>query len=177
VTGYDKYIDTLISEDDTYLYQFKRRLGETDVEFNCSLSREDYNLFTDIGFQIVRPDGSAAINAGFDLRDCHIKMTFPKNDTLTYTLKFRGGLADPQRPHAFRLFIRERRELESKNRYDAITCKVTPSSKVLNPAQTEFFMISPKDEIPELARGYSFYGDLLFTVGSETIKIPVSFTP
>ncbi len=177
VIGYDRYIDTLIGEGDTYLYKFNARPGETEIEFNCSLSREDYNLFTDIAFQILKPDESAAVNAGFDLRDCHIKMAFPKNDTLTaYTLKFRGGLADPQKPHSFRLLIRERRELESKNKYDAILCNVSPSSKLLSPAQTEYFTVSPKDDIPELTGGYKYFGDLVFHLASESIKIPVSFT-
>lgn len=177
VTGYERYIDTVITEGDTYLYQFKARPGESSASFYCTLSREDYNLFTDIAFQILRPDQSAAVNAGFDLREVRVKHEFLKNDSLTYILKFRGGLADPRQPHQFRLFIRERRELESKNKYESLMCKVIPSSKTLNPAQTEYFMVSSKDEIPELAKGYSFYGALSFQLGSGRLLIPISFTP
>ncbi|MDP4219968.1 MAG: S8 family serine peptidase [Bacteroidota bacterium] len=177
VEGYQRYIDTIISEGDTYLYRFKAHPGEGAISFSCSLSREDYDLFTDIAFQILRPDQSAAVNAGFDLRDAKIRLEFAKNDSLTYTLKFRGGLADPAKPSPFRLVIRECRELESKNRYESLECMVSPSSKFLNPSQSEYFLVSSKDQIPELPDDYVFYGDLAFRLGPDNIKVPVTFSP
>jgi hypothetical protein len=38
-------------------------------------------------------------------------------------------------------------------------------------------MVSPKDEIPELPKGCSFYGDLSFQAGNGKLLFPISFTP
>jgi len=151
--GYEKYIDTTIKDSDTYLYHFKARPGEISVSFDFTLSREDYDLFTDIAYQILKPDGSTAFNGGFDLREAHAKVEFGKNDTVSYVLKFRGGLANPQKAHPFRLLIRERREVEPKSKLESLACKITPAAETLYPAQTEYFTLSPLDAVPELALG------------------------
>src|SRR5207253_2213459 len=136
VIGYEHIIDTIISEGDTYLYEFKSRSGENNISFHVDLSREDYDLFTDIGLQILKPDGSAVFNGAFDLREAEARMTFIKNDTSTYVLKFRGGLANPQNSHPFRLLIRERREVESAKSNDVV-CTLGDSLTKLYPAQSE----------------------------------------
>jgi hypothetical protein len=177
ILGYEKYIDTTLKESDTYTYQFKARPGEISASFAFSLSREDYNLFTDIAYQILKPDGSAVVNGGFDLRDARAKFEFTKNDTISYTLKFRGGLADPQKPHPFRLLIRERRELEPKNKYEALSAKITPQAQTLFPAQTEYFTLSGQDPVSDLPSGYSFYGALSLKTADGRILIPISFAP
>ncbi|MFI5264162.1 MAG: S8 family serine peptidase, partial [Candidatus Kapaibacterium sp.] len=175
VAGYERMIDTIISEGDTYLYPFSARSGENGVSFDFLLSRGDYNLFTDIALQILKPDGSTAFNGGFDLRDARAPIMFEKNDTENYTLKFRGGLADPDKPHRFRLLIRERRIVEPKNKNETIGCNLSPSSQILYPAETEYFTISPKDEIPELPNGYWFYGGMVFRSGFGAVRIPLVF--
>jgi tripeptidyl-peptidase-2 len=177
IAGYERMLDTLITESDTYLYQFKPHSGENGISFDFSLSREDYNLFTDIALQILKPNGSTAFNGGFDLRDAHTRINFKEKDSQTYTLKFRGGLADPDKPHAFRLLIRERRTIESKNKNDGFECKVTPSSQTLYLAESEYFSISPKSEILDLPKGYSYYGEFSFRTQTATVRFPVIFTP
>ncbi len=176
IIGYERFIDTMITVGDAFLYQFTPHQGETNASFYCTLTREDYNLFTDIAFQILKPDLSTAANGGFDLRYAQAKVDFTKNDNLTYTLKFKGGLANPEKPHPFRLLIRERRELQQKNNYETLSCKVNPSSQILFPAQTEYLTISASDVIPSLPIGYSFFGDLFFKSEIGKVQIPISFS-
>lgn len=176
VNGYERYIDTLITIGDEFNYQFTPNPGEADAVFYCTLSREDYDLFTDIAFQILKPDLSTASNGGFDLRYAQTKVDFSKKDPLTYTLKFKGGLANPQKPHSFRLLIRERRNLEHKNNFDLLSFKISPSTQTLFPAQTEYFTVSSVDPVPVLPIGYSFFGTLSFKSEIGKVKIPLSFS-
>jgi hypothetical protein len=169
-------MDTVIRKGDTYLYQFKARPDENNISFDVALSREDYNLFTDIALQILKPDSSTAFNGGFDLRDARASMTFESNDTESYTLKFRGGLADPEKPHPFRLIIRERREFDSK---------IPPQTPYifdigtdnLFPQQTEYLTIPSYIPPLELPLGYWYYGELTFRTDIGTVRFPVSYSP
>ncbi|HET6512600.1 MAG TPA: S8 family serine peptidase, partial [Candidatus Kapabacteria bacterium] len=66
--GYERMIDTVIEQGDIFSLDFKQRADEDAVKFDFMLSREDYNLFTDITLQILRHDSSAVYNSAFDLR-------------------------------------------------------------------------------------------------------------
>ncbi|MEP7235215.1 MAG: S8 family serine peptidase [Ignavibacteriota bacterium] len=177
LSGYEKNIDTSITIGDAFEYNFKAGPKEKSVTFDFALAREDYNLFTDISFQILKADGSAIVNGGFDLRNARAKCDFSNNDTNSYTLKFRGGLADPIKPHSFRLRIRERRELELKNKYDISGAEIIPASQTLNPGQTEYCRINSREISQVLPKNYSYYGELSLKTNVGRIRIPISFAP
>jgi subtilisin family serine protease len=174
VTGYERLIDTIITEGDSYIYQFKARSGENNVVFDFGLSREDYDLFTDISLQILRTDESTVFNGGFDLRDAQARTTFGKNDSQNYILKFRGGLADPDKRHPFRLIISERRELET-NKNSEGRCKISNPS--LSPAETEYLDIPSISAPQELPSGYHYYGEINFHSNIGNVRLPISFSP
>jgi tripeptidyl-peptidase-2 len=174
INGYEKNIDTTLTENDTYIYNFKANPGESGVSFDFMLSREDYNLFTDIAYQILKPDGSTLFNGGFDLRDARGSVSFGTNDTTTYTLKFRGGLANPQKPHPFKLLIRERRQVPTVK---DIKFTLSYSSLELYPSETEYISLSSSEKGTILPSGYSFYGNFYFRTDAGKVQIPLSFMP
>lgn len=175
ILGYGRTIDTTISSGDTYMLMIAPRKGEHRASFDVTLDRKDYNLFTDISLQILKPDSSTAFGGAFDFRESSAHVTFATNDSLTYLLKFKGGLADAAKPHMFKLHIQERREFfEAKTTLQA---EMDKSSKLLNPGSPETFTFNKKIE-STLPKGYNFYGRLRFDLSGldrNDFDIPIVF--
>ena len=176
ILGYGRTIDTLISNGDTYILPIIPHKGEHRASFDVILDRKDYNLFTDIALQILKPDSSTAFGGGFDWREASAHVTFSTPDSLVYLLKFRGGLADSAKPHTFRLHIVERREFfEAKG---SLLVEMEKTSKFLNPGSTEVFSFNKPIE-GSLPNGYNFYGRLRFDLSGldrNDFDIPIFFS-
>lgn len=170
IAGYERMIDTLIETGDIFAYRFKQRDNEDAVRFEFMLSREDYNLFTDITLQILRDDSSAAYNSAFDMRNKSASIGFVENDTNTYTLFFKGGLALPDREHPFRIRVKEQRILDRP-----LGIRVEPQSSTLNAAETRTYSFESNRQLPQPPDGYKFTGVLRQKVGQDMIRIPLSF--
>ncbi|HYM20856.1 MAG TPA: S8 family serine peptidase [Candidatus Kapabacteria bacterium] len=173
VDGYEREFDTTLTTSDTYIFPFNAGSGERDVSFDVSLDRADYNFFTDISLQILRPDSMAIHNGAFDFRSSSAHVTFSSHDTTAYTLKFRGGLADPDKPHAFTLHIRERREFDPLTAHHS--AYVISSVRTLHPGQTETFSFRSPKALPLVPEGYRFYGTISFGIGDRKVELPLEY--
>jgi tripeptidyl-peptidase-2 len=171
ILGYERTFDTVITTGDDCRIAVTPRPKEAHVEYLVSLSREDYNLFTDIALQILRPDSTAAFNSGFDIREKTAKVTFDQAAGERYTLYFRGGLAVPDEPHTFRLTIRERRVLNS-----SIGATIDPAHTVLYPDEAKTFKLESTRTMPELPDSYRFYGMIRIKHGPDGVmRLPLRF--
>jgi hypothetical protein len=170
ITGYERMHDSVIENSDLYTYKFKKREGEDAIRFDFMLSREDYNLFTDITLQIIRDDSSALANTAFDLRNKSVSMGFGDNDTNTYTLIFRGGLALPDRDNKFRILAKERRILA--NQYGV---RVEPALSTLNPAEARTYSFESSRQLGTLPPGYRWSGVFRLKQGNDSIRLPWQF--
>lgn len=170
VTGYERMIDTLIESGDIFSMKFKQRENEDAIRFDFMLSREDYNLFTDITLQILRDDSSAVYNSAFDMRNKTASIGFAEKDTTTYTLFFRGGLALPDRENKFRMRVKERRILDRP-----LGVRVEPPGGNLNPAETRSFSFASNRSLPEIPKGYRWSGVLREKLGQDLIRLPLVF--
>jgi len=163
--------DTTISSGDLFTMPITPTTDESDIEFRLSLSREDYNQFTDITAQILKPDSSAVVNGAFDYREKDIKLSLEHTAGETYTLLFRGGRANPERPQPFKLRVRERHILTS-----SIGAIVNPPTKTLSPQQTETFDLTSTRVLPPIPEGFHYFGVVRMKhPGEGLIKIPLRF--
>ncbi len=174
IDGYERFIDTTISSADVFTLPFSKYGNEGRASFDVTLEKKDYNLFTDISLQILRPDSSSVYNGAFDWAAETAHVSFTATDTTAYMLKFRGGLATPEKPHTFKLHIRERRE------FDAVTsgfkCTISSGVKHLYPAEREQFYFQKNISIPLLPPGYRFYGSLMAVdAGNNQIEFPIEY--
>lgn len=171
ILGYERTFDTTISTGDLFTMPIEGAANESDAEFRLSLSREDYNQFTDITAQILKPDSSAVVNGAFDYRDKNVKVSFEHTPGETYTLLFRGGRANPERAQPFTLRIRERRFLNS-----SISALINPAVKTLSSQQTETFDLTSTRVLPPIPDGYHFIGNIRMKhSGDGLIKLPMRF--
>jgi tripeptidyl-peptidase II len=170
VIGYERMIDSLIESGDVFAYEFRQHSDEDAARFDFMLSREDYNLFTDITLMILRKDSSAVFNSAFDLRDKSASVGFVANDTNTYTLFFKGGLALPDRENKFRIRVKEQRILDRP-----LGIRVEPSSTLLNPAETRTYSFETNRTLPLMPKGYKWYGTLRQKIGQDLVKLPITF--
>ncbi len=88
VLGYERTIDTVIVASDGEITGQRLRLAdlftlpfaagpdERAVVFDISMPADDWNLFTDIACQVLRPDSSAIYNSAFDYRQKIVPVTF-----------------------------------------------------------------------------------------------------
>jgi hypothetical protein len=164
--------------------QFQARPAERGVIFDVSIPAEDYDLFTDIACQVLRPDSSAVFNSAFDYRTKTVPVSFTNAEsedttgssnsdpaTTKYTLYIRGGLALPDRPHPWHLRIVERRYLQSQPYLSA-----TPSMISLRPFQSEELELHSDKEAPLTPAGYRLFGNLeLRKTELETTSVPVKW--
>ena len=172
VEGYERYIDTTIKTSDEFLYKFKANPGENHAEFYLTLPREDYNKFTDIGLQILKPNGEALVNSAFDLRRNSVKIVFLDNDTTTYSLYFRGGYAVPDTSNSFTLTVRERRVFA-----DEILSKKIKTPTNLESMQTENITLASSKTLPKIPEGFHFYGNLGLRMKNEDyVKVPFTYS-
>lgn len=171
VLGYERMIDTLITSGDTYTLPIRANSIDDGARFHITLSREDYNRFTDITCQVIRPDSSVIFNGPFDMREQMVSIGLNPKDSTTYTLLFRGGLALPDRPNPFRLRIHERRLTERP-----LAAQVDPARTEIAPGQTESFSLKSNRELPAIPEGYNWYGTLRMKLDTdEQIKYPIRF--
>jgi hypothetical protein len=170
VLGYERMIDTVIESGDIFAYEFKQRTDEDAARFDFMLSREDYNLFTDITLQILRKDSSAAFNSAFDMRTKTASIGFGTSDTNTYTLFFKGGLALPDRENKFRIRVKETRILDRP-----LGIRVEPSNSTLNPAETRMYSFETNRTLPTIPQGYKWSAVLRQKIGADMIRLPLSF--
>jgi hypothetical protein len=170
IAGYERMIDTLIESGDIFAYPFKQYDDEDGARFDFMLSREDYNLFTDITLQILRSDSSAAFNSAFDLRNKSASIGFSKGDTNTYLLFFKGGLALPDRENKFRIRVREQRLLDRP-----LGVRVEPSVGTLNAAETRTYSFETNRTLPSMPNGFKWSGVLRQKIGNDMIKLPIVF--
>jgi tripeptidyl-peptidase II len=170
VLGYERMIDTVVESGDIYSMKFKQNEGDDAAQFDFMLSREDYNLFTDITLQILRDDSSAAFNSAFDTRNNRASLGFAASDTNTYTLFFRGGLALPDRENKFRIRMKERRILDRP-----LGLRVDPPTGQLNAAETKTYSFESNRTLPALPSGYKWSGVIREKIGQDMIRLPIRF--
>lgn len=171
IASYERMHDSVIENSDLYTYKFKKREGEDAIKFDFMLSREDYNLFTDISLRIIREDSTALVNTAFDLRNKSVTMGFGENDTNTYTLIFLGGLGVPDRDTKFRILAKERRVFKQP-----MGLRVEPSLSTLNSAETRTYSFESNRVLPTLPQGYQWTGVLRLKQNTDnTIRLPFQF--
>lgn len=170
ILGYERFLDTVIESGDVFAHEFKQRADEDAARFEFMLSREDYNLFTDITLQILRKDSSASFNSAFDMRSKTASVGFGANDTNTYTLFFKGGLALPDRENKFRIRVKETRTLDRP-----MGVRVEPSTSTLNPAETRTYSFETNRVLPAIPQGYKWSAVLRQKVGQDMIRLPLTF--
>ncbi len=180
INGYERTIDTVLTGSDRFTLPFSARSGERGVVFDISIPAEDYDLFTDIACQIVRPDSSTAFNSAFDYRTKTVPLLFdaPTNDDTSdaknggyYLLSIRGGLALPDHPHFWRLHIEERRYVQQGTYLSA-----TPTELLLPPYQSQELEFTSSQLLPVAPAGYRLFGSMdLKKTDQDIIRIPVEW--
>jgi tripeptidyl-peptidase-2 len=181
IKGYERTIDTLITESDEFKLPFSAKPGERGIVFDVSLPAEDYDLFTDIACQVLHPDSSAAFNSAFDYRKKTVPILFGSEDNEdssgtssgngNYTLYIRGGLALPDRPHPWHLHIVERRYPQQDTYLPP-----TPTELSLPPYQSQELKFLSNQPAPIAPPGYRLFGSLdLKKSDQDIIRIPVEW--
>ncbi len=180
IAGYERTIDTVLTESDLFTLPFSAQPGERGVVFNISLPADDYDLFTDIACQVLHPDSSAVFNSAFDYRTKIVPVLFgsQKDDSSAsadisgnYLLYIRGGLALPDRPHPWRLHIVEQRYLQHST-YLA----PTPSELSLTPYQSQELEFQSSRSAPSAPEGYRRFGSMeLKKSDKDEIQVPIQW--
>ncbi|HEY3876082.1 MAG TPA: hypothetical protein VGM92_11440, partial [Candidatus Kapabacteria bacterium] len=173
IVGYERNIDTVISQGDNFTLPFQSKPEERGVIFNISIPAEDYDLFTDVACQVLRPDSSTEFNSAFDYRTKTVPILFSENDSSAnannYILSIRPALALPERAHAWRLHITEQRYTRH-NTY----CIVSPSDIALFPFHSQALNFTSTTELPIPPNGYRNYGMVELSRSSEDkISVPI----
>ncbi len=170
ITGYERFVDTLISDGDAFVYEFHQHLGEKSAEFVIELPKEDYDLFTDLSLRIGIPDSDALFNSAFDYHAKTAKVPFGGDTTTKYKLTLTGAIALPDHSHPFHLHIQERRVLESS---------FTSSQNAiadLAPGATSRSTASFETASARIPHGYRYFGELSARAGGEIrLEIPFHF--
>ncbi len=181
VVGYERTIDTLISESDMFTLRFTPRPGERGVVFDITIPAEDYDLFTDIACQVLHPDSTAVFNSAFDYSKKSVPILFNSQDSGDssegssgsgmYILNIRGGLALPNHPHPWHLHIVEQRFLQHDD-YLA----PTPTELSISPYQSQNMTFLADHPAPTAPIGYRLFGSIdLKKTAQDVIRIPVQW--
>jgi tripeptidyl-peptidase II len=180
ITGYERTIDTLITESDQFTLSFSGKPGERGVVFDISLPAEDYDLFTDIACQVLHSDSSASFNSAFDYRTKTVPILFGSqgiedssgtNDNGNSLLFIRGGLALPDHPHPWHLHIVERRYLQH-----GTYLAPTPTELSLPSYQSQELEFISNSSAPSVPSGYRLFGSMdLKKTDQDIIRIPVEW--
>lgn len=173
IKGFERVIDTVLEKTDEFVYPFKRLSNETSAYFDVTLERAGYNQYTDISLQILKASNASVSNGGFDERESATRILFAENDTNTYRLFFKGGLADPDKTNSTHLSIQEMRGVKQ-----TVAATITPSGKItLAPEESVDLRLRFKDTRSAALGGLTGVGELsLKIVGlSDEITIPVRF--
>ncbi|HEY6172137.1 MAG TPA: hypothetical protein VIX80_07765, partial [Candidatus Kapabacteria bacterium] len=173
IKGFERVIDTVLEKTDEFVHPFNRLSNETSAYFSVTLEREGYNQYTDIGLQILKASNASVSNGAFDERESATRVLFTDNDTNSYRLFFKGGLANPDRSNTTRLSIQEMRGVKQ-----TVAAAITPSGKItLAPEESVDLRLRFKDTRSAALSGLIGVGELsLKVVGlSDEIAIPVRF--
>jgi hypothetical protein len=173
IKGFERVIDTVLEKTDEFVHPFKRLSNETSAYFSVTLERAGYNQYTDIGLQILKASNASVSNGGFDERESATRVLFGDNDTNSYRLLFKGGLADPDKTNTTHLSIQEMRGVKQ-----TVAATITPSGKItLAPEESVDLRLRFKDTRSTALNGLTGVGELsLKVVGlSDEITIPVRF--
>lgn len=171
VLHFERSIDTVIQSGDSFTMPVPVTGLEDAIRYDIVLSRQDYNLFTDITCQIIDSDSAAVVNSAFDLREKSISFGVSPGDSNRYALRFRGGLALPDRPHPFRLRIVERHMLERP-----VGTRVEPPRTTLSPYESQPFALTSTRDLPNIPPAYRWFGHIRAKHDPDaTIKLPIGF--
>lgn len=171
IHGYERFIDTALVNTDEFTYPFHQFTTESSSLFTCMLEREGYNQYTDIGLQILKASDVSIANTAFDQRQCSARVLFGSNDTNSYRLYFKGGLANPAIKNKTQLTIREMRTLKAR-----IPSVITPAGKLtLEPTESLDIRIRCKDICRE-PQSYTPIGELSLKIDGldKEVIIPIS---
>lgn len=189
--GYERTIDTVITAGDLFELPFGARSGERAAIFDVSMPPEDWNLFTDITCMVLRPDSSALYNSAFDYRHKIVPVNFDNTAAASdddeeesnasshggsvresqLLLRIRGGLAVPDREHAWHLRIHEYRYVTHDQSLAA-----SPSLLRLAPYESQEIMLHSDKAVPNPPDGYRLFGQLeLKKSDLDAIRIPLEF--
>jgi tripeptidyl-peptidase-2 len=173
IKGFERVIDTVLEKTDEFVYPFRRLSNETSAYFSVLLEREGYNQYTDIGLQILKASNASVSNGGFDERESATRVLFTENDTNSYRLFFKGGLADPDKTNTTHLSIGEVRGVKQ-----TVAAAIVPTGKItLAPEESIDLRLRFKDTRSPALNGLTGVGELsLKIVGlSDEITIPIRF--
>ena len=181
ISGYERTIDTLLSESDQFTLPFSAKPGERGVVFDISIPAEDYDLFTDIACQVLHPDSSAAFNSAFDYRKKSVPILFDaqgsgdtsgiSNSSGNYLLSIRGGLALPDHSHPWHLHIVEKRFVQQGT---YLSC--TPAELSLPPYQSQELEFISNQSLPAAPLGYRLFGSMeLKKTAQDIIQFPIEW--
>lgn len=178
VNGYERTIDTLLATTDTFTLPFTPHPGERGVLFRISIPPEDYDLFTDIACQVLRPDSNAVFNSAFDYSKKIVPVFFDHHEssdtsaggaTDKYILFIRGAIALPDRPHPWHLHIVEQRFMQHGTYLSG-----SPAQLSLPPFQSQSVELQADNVAPQAPNGYRLFGSIdLLHNDDEVIRIPV----
>ncbi len=175
INGYEKTIDTTIAQGDEFLLPFSSHPDERGVIFNISFPAEDYEQFTDIACQVLRPDSSSVFNSALDYRTKVVPVLFsPSSDSTSkndgnYLLSIRPALALPDQPHPWRLHIEEQRYSRQETYFHA-----EPHEISLPPYQSTELNFVSTSQAPTPPEGYRNFGTVELSRSSdEKISFPV----
>ncbi|MCX8010780.1 MAG: hypothetical protein N3A61_06480, partial [Ignavibacteria bacterium] len=119
LSGYQRQFSAKLDSLSAYNYKFYLKKNESRVDFDLSLSREDFNKFTDIALMIYDKDGNAVSKGGFTYKDESISvLNSGESDSTEFTLQIIGGFThnptDVQFTIEEKIFVSEPKEFKLK---------------------------------------------------------------
>ncbi len=152
ILGYTRTFDAIINSTE-WTYPFTVPENVERVQFEVSLSKETYNLFTDFAIEIRDPKGRALTKGGMNYRTYRTSISSPGGKR-SYRLVLVPGFAE-KRPRPFKVSIREDYLTREKTRIMVGDVVIPPYT----PTRMNFMLQKPPAPVPE---GYSSIGRILF---------------
>ena len=174
LNGWQKKETTTIS-DDKYELSFKVGKEIKSVQFDLAISKETWNLFTDVAANIADSDGKYLVSGGFQNRETTIHFTPPQPGE--YTLQVVAAFADPaKKKEEWRLDVRQ--VFESRNPVNISVIRNDKDNFELYPGIPAALQFQLSEAPRILPNGFSYFGRIAFTDKiSKTVvaEIPVDF--
>ena len=167
--------ETATVADDKYDLSFKVGKEIKGVQFDLALSKETWNLFTDVAVNIADKDGAYLVSGGFQNRETTIYFTPPQPGE--YSLQVTAAYADPEKKkEEWRLDVRQ--VFENKNPVSISVSRDDKAGFELYPGipATLHYQLSEAPQI--LPQGFSYFGRVAFTdkIRKNVVtQIPVNF--
>ena len=172
--GWQKFESVNITDDE---YKTKFKVGENikRVSYELEMSKETWNLFTDVAVNIVDKNGKYLINTGFSNRRTNI--SFKPQKAGEYTLQIIAGFAEPKKKSdEWRLDIKQIYEQAepvgiSVNRDGAKKIELYPGI----PANLSYKLSKTPQILP---KEFSYFGRIIFNderSNSIAAEIPIKF--